>query len=111
MRARAQTVPVPLDPRYGPLVAALALGLIILICRWAFSTKDRTPLPQPPTRADYGLLQPVTVVRTRADAEMLRDVLRDAGIRGTVTETDGAYAVLVFAADAGTASALVRSSS
>ena len=101
---------MPLDPRFGPIVAAVALGLIILICRWAFSTKGRAPLAEPPARADYGLLQPVTVVRTRADAEMLREVLRDAGIRGTVTETDGAFAVLVFAADAGTASALVRSS-
>ena len=101
---------MPLDPRFGPWIVLVALGLIILICRWAFSTKERTPLPQPPARADYGLLQPVTVVRTRADAEMLREVLRDAGIRGTVSETDGAFAVLVFSADAGTASALVRSS-
>lgn len=100
---------MPLDPRFGPLVAVAALGLIILICRWAFSTKDRTPLPTPPARPDYGLLQPVTVVRTRADAEMLRDVLSGAGIRGTVTETDGAFAVLVFASDAGAARELVRS--
>jgi hypothetical protein len=40
---------------------------------------------------------------------MLCSVLRDAGIRGTVTETDGAFAVLVFRADVVAARSLVRS--
>jgi hypothetical protein len=93
-----------------PFIALAALGLIVLICRWVFSSPPRKQAaPTPAARADYGLLQPVTVVRTRDDAEMLREVLRSAGIRGTVTETEGAYAVLVFPSDAGAARALVRS--
>ncbi|MCA1711459.1 MAG: hypothetical protein LC789_07410 [Actinobacteria bacterium] len=97
----------------GPLIALAALGVLILICRWVFSTDHRVAPPAAAgaakERPDYGLLEPVTVVRTREDAEMLREVLRTAGIRGTVTDTDGAYAVLVFRPDAGRARVLVRS--
>ena len=101
----------------GPLVAAGALGVIILICRWVFSTThrdDRTArrLAKARSRGDYGLLVPVARVRTRDDAEMLRAVLQDAGIRCTLGEAAGAdpgLAVLVFRADAERARDLVSS--
>jgi hypothetical protein len=102
----------------GPLVAAGALGVIILICRWVFSTThrdDRTArrLAQARARGDYGLLVPVTRTRTRDDAEMLRGVLRDAGIRCTVAaagdEPSDGTDVLVFRADALRARDLVSS--
>lgn len=97
------------NPFLDPLVALAALGLIVLICRWVFSTDHRTA-PQPSKQqADYGLLEAVTVVRTKEDADMLCDVLRAAAIRGTVTETDGSFAVLVFRDDAIAARNLVRS--
>jgi hypothetical protein len=97
----------------GPLVAAVALGLIVLMCRWVFSTSSRDQrVAQQRARAqaagDYGLLVPVAVVRTQEDADLLREVLRAAGIRGTVAaSTGGGLAVLVFAADAARASSLV----
>jgi hypothetical protein len=70
----------------------------------------RRPREASRTPGDYGLLVPVTRVRTREDAELLRGVLRDAGIRGTVApEQDGRLAVLVFPADAYRARDLVRS--
>ncbi|MCW2572934.1 MAG: hypothetical protein JWO88_2992 [Frankiales bacterium] len=92
----------------GPAIAALALAIIVLICRWVFSTDRPTP---PPTSepGDYGLLQPVTVVRTLDDAHMLRSLLHDAGIRGTVARTPEGFVVLVFSSDASRARALVRS--
>ncbi|MDP9466702.1 MAG: hypothetical protein M3P31_05620 [Actinomycetota bacterium] len=101
----------------GPLVAAGALGVILLICRWVFSTThrdDRTArrLEKARARGDYGLLVPVTRVRTRDDAEMLRSVLQEAHIRCTVGEAgDDApgLAVLVFRADAERARDLVAS--
>ena len=96
------------DPRYlGPLVLAVALVAIVLICRWVFAPSH----PERRTsedRSDFGLLVPITVVRTVDDADMLRDLLRDAGIRGTVTESVDGYAVLVFREDAERARALVR---
>ena len=101
----------------GPLVASGALAVIILICRWVFSTThrdDRTArrLEKARARGDYGLLVPVTQVRTQDDAEMLRAVLQDAGIRCTLGEAAGespGQAVLVFRADAERARDLVSS--
>ena len=101
----------------GPLVAAAALGVIMLICRWVFSTThrdDRTArrLEKARARGDYGLLVPVAEVRTPDDAEMLRVVLQDAGIRCTVGDAAGdraGLAVLVFRADAERARDLVSS--
>ena len=99
---------------YGPLVAVAALGVIILICRWVFSTDHRDErtarrLEKARSRGDYGLLVPITRVRTADDGQMLRSVLRDAGIRCTLAEQDDGLDVLVFRADAGRARELVLS--
>ena len=103
---------------FGPLVIAGALGVIILICRWVFSTThrdDRTArrLAKARARGDYGLLVPITRTRTVDDARMLREVLREAGIRCTVTpagdEPGDGTDVLVFRADALRARELVSS--
>jgi hypothetical protein len=108
---RGQTGDVPLSSSAyleGPLIVAVALAVIVLLCRWVFST-DR-PAPPPPSGAvDFGLLEPVAVVRTVDDAQMLRDLLREAGIRGTLAATDGGIALLVFRDDAARARDLVRS--
>lgn len=99
----------------GPLVALAALGVLVLICRWVFSTDhrdDRTArrLQKLQSRGDYGLLEQVATTRTPADAAMLRSVLSEAGIRCTVTPAEGddsAQAVLVFRDDARRARELV----
>lgn len=108
---------MPIVPSYhylvGPLVAFGALLVIILICRWVFSTSDREARAARRTAAalrsrgggDYGLLVPVARVRTPDDAEMLRGVLREAGIRCTLSGSE----VLVFPADAPRARDLVSS--
>jgi hypothetical protein len=99
----------------GPVVAVAALGLIVLMCRWVFSTdarEDRTARRREKlvATADYGLLVPIARVRAAEDAELLRTVLRDGGVRGTVAaEPDGSLAVLVFRADALRARDLVSS--
>lgn len=100
----------------GPLVACLALGVIVLLCRWVFSTSHRDErtarrLAALQSRGDYGLLVPVVTVRTADDASMLRGVLGDAGIRCTLgAAADGSGTeVLVFRADALRARDLVSS--
>jgi hypothetical protein len=46
---------------------------------------------------DYGLLAPAAVTRTRADALLVKEQLRGAGIRSTLANTaDGQVQVLVF---------------
>lgn len=101
----------------GQLVVALvAMVVLVLLCRWVFATGDRDQraarrLAKARSRGDYGLLVPVTTVASQADAEQLRAVLRDAGIRGTVApaETGDERLVLVFRADAERARTLVSS--
>lgn len=100
----------------GPLVALLAMGVLVLLCRWVFSTSTRDQrtaarLAKAKARGDYGLLVPVASVRTEEDAALLREVLLQAGIRGTVAEGNvpGERVVLVFRADADRARTLVSS--
>ena len=109
---------MPVDNSYsylvGPMVAFVALGVIVLLCRWVFSTDvrdDRTARRRERAlaRGDFGLLVPVARVRTPEDASMLRTLLRDAGIRCTVAEQDTGTDVLVFRADALRARDLVAS--
>ena len=97
----------------GPFIAAAALMVLILICRWVFATDERDSrtarrLEKLQSRGDYGLLEPVVTARTPADAEMLRAVLAEGGIRCTVTPDDeGGHVVLVFRTDASRARELV----
>jgi hypothetical protein len=96
-------------PHYaGPLILAAALITVLLICRWVFTPNHAAPRAST-ERGDFGLLVPITVVRTVDDAQMLRAVLLEAGIRGTVADAPGGFAVLVFRDDAMRARELVRS--
>lgn len=83
----------------SPLISLVAIGLIVLICRWVFATGNRSVPAERSTSGDLGLLSPVAEVRTRADADMLRDLLRDAGVRAGVSETAAGIQVLVFSTD------------
>ena len=96
----------------GPLVAMAALGVIILMCRWVFSTDqrdDRTQrrLDKIAAHGDLGLLVPVATVRTRDDAEMLRDVLVAAGVRAGISGEADILEVMVFSKDLERARGLV----
>lgn len=99
----------------GPLIAVVALVVILLLCRWTFGPGGRSTRPAPQrarqAEVDYGLLAPVVTTRTEADAVVLRDVLREAGIRGTLAPgaLPGEHVVLVFRADVERARALVAS--
>ena len=97
----------------GPAAAFCALAVIVLICRWVFSTThrdDRTArrLAALQARGDYGLLVPVVESTSAEDAQAVRTRLREAGLRATVAPAVTAgFAVLVFRADADRARSLV----
>lgn len=100
----------------GMIVAVVAMVLLVLLCRWVFSTGDREQrtarrVEKARSRGDYGLLVPVVTVGSQAEAQQRRDVLAGAGIRCTVAEgqAPGTVAVLVFRADADRARTLVSS--
>lgn len=121
-RTACEHVAVPVVSSFhfllAPLVAAATLGVIILLCRWVFSTDTRDGralrrLERVAAAGDYGLLVPVARVRTREDATMLRDVLGAAGLRASVStgELPAQHLVLVFRADAERARQLVSARS
>lgn len=92
-----------------PVVAAGAMTVIVLICRWVFSTSNRVPATHH-DRSDLGLLVPVASVRTHDEAELLRELLRDAGIRAGISDEDDSSQVLVFSKDLAQARTLVGAS-
>ena len=98
----------------GPFVAVAALAVVCLLCRWTFSTSHREERTagrpdRLPVAGDFGLLEPIAQVRLHEDAELLRDLLRQAGIRATVAPSENGLSVLVFHGDAARARDLVRS--
>lgn len=96
-------MPIPqssLHYTVGPVIAVVAVLVIIGFMRWAFSQKTRQD-PFGPRPESTGLLQAVAALPQREQALALRAVLSDAGIRSTVREPDhGGAEVLVFPADA-----------
>lgn len=88
---------------WGPLVALLVVGVIILILKWAYSSKPTTLLSRP-TRPgapdEYGLLVSVAAPASMAEGENIRSRLETAGFRVTLAETHSGLHVLVWPADA-----------
>jgi hypothetical protein len=107
------------DPVLGIIGALLVLALLSVLARWAFSPAPRSSghtgrrFARETEPEDFGLLIPVATAPTREDAEMLRDVLQNNGIRCTLAPVKaasgrrGAMHVLVFLGDADRAKNLV----
>lgn len=77
--------PTTLRDAAGPLVAVCAVAAVVLACRWTFSpTRDqRRRREQARAGRGFGLLVPVAVVPRRGDADQLRRLLDEHGIRAT----------------------------
>lgn len=97
----------------GMVVAVVAMALLVLLCRWVFSTGGREQrtaarLEKARSRGDYGLLVPVASGPSER-AAVQRDRLKAAGIRCTLADgpEPGTLVVLVFRADADRARPLV----
>ncbi|MGL5856950.1 MAG: hypothetical protein ACRC35_00815 [Angustibacter sp.] len=95
---------------YGPLLAFVAVGVLIILLRWTFrrgrSVAIRPTRPGDP--ADYGLLEPVAEPASFAEAELIRSRLVGQGLRATLASTTEGPRVLVFRDEARTARALLR---
>lgn len=86
---------------YGPVVAFLAIGVLVLLLRWAFarggSVVERPSRPGDPD--EYGLLDPVASPGTYIEAEIIRQRLEAADIRATVAMTNDGPRVMVWPTD------------
>ena len=94
---------------FGPVLALAAIGVIILLLRWAFSS-GHSLVERRPTRGterEYGLLVTVAAPKTFVEAEVLRRKLEDAGLRATLAPTVQGPRVMVFPEDASVARALL----
>jgi hypothetical protein len=91
----------------GPLIAFAVVGVLAAVLRWAFG---RDAIERPPTVADdFGLLRVAALVDCLDVAQEVRNALRQAGIRSTVsTGLDGFIKILVFPDDAGRARRLLK---
>lgn len=97
---------------FGPLMAFGALGVLVLLLRWAF--RRGGSVVAAPARsgepADYGLLVAVAAPVDAAEGERLRKALEGLGIRTTLAVTTAGLRVFVFPADAERARVFLGSS-
>ncbi len=95
---------------FGPIVALLVVGVLMLLLRWAFSSGhslvERRPEVGSPEQ--YGLLVPVAEPPTFVEAELVRRRLSDAGLRATLAPTTEGPRVLVFPEDVKAAHLVLR---
>lgn len=97
---RAHTGPVwgSYSYAFGPLVALVVLGVLVLLLRWTF--KRGGSLVTARGREDqYGMLTPVASPADYITGEMQRQKLADEGIRATLASTLDGPRILVFRAD------------
>jgi hypothetical protein len=84
---------------WGPVMVLVVVGVLALVLRWIYGTASPIPPPRQ-DNGDFGLLRELALVRGQAEANALRAVLGDSGIRSTTaSRPDGTVAVMVFAAD------------
>ncbi len=95
---------------YGPLMAVVAIGVLVLVLRWAFgrgsSVVERPPQPGNPDQ--YGLLDAIASPGTYIEAEILRQRLDAGGIKATVAMTNDGPRVMVWPSDRLRAESIVR---
>ncbi len=95
---------------FGPLVAAGAIGVFVLILRWSSKKGSLVALPPEPGReSDYGLLTAVSRPKTYVEGELQRRSLAEAGIRATLTRTTDGPRLMVWPDDVERARSLLRS--
>jgi hypothetical protein len=94
----------------SPLLALLAVSVLILLLRWAFSTGHSLVerRPRQGTEREYGLLVTVASPTTFVEAEVLRRTLEAAGVRATLAPTVQGPRVMVFPEDAAAARAVLN---
>lgn len=87
---------------FGPIVAFVAMGVLVLILRWAFSAKRTSVVAaaaKPGPAADYGMLVSIAAPANYVEGEMLRRTLEDAGIRANLASTLDGPRVMVWPKD------------
>jgi hypothetical protein len=96
---------------WGPLLAFAAVGVLMLVLRWAHSPRHSSLVSRTPARGqpdEYGLLVPIAAPGSAPEGEVIRARLLAAGIAGTLAETKAGLRVLVWPADEDRARRVLR---
>ena len=98
-----------------PIVAIALAGLMVLLCRWAFSKAKGGSLVRkvdvsPAERDAFGLLIDVRTVRTYNQARVTVSKLKDFGIKATAARTKDGWSVYVWPHDEAAARGLLDAS-
>ena len=86
---------------FGPIVAFVGIGAMVLVLRWAFS-RGHSIVERPAKSGDpseYGMLVPVAAPNDYIQGEMLRQKLADNGIKATLATTNDGPRILIWPAD------------
>lgn len=95
---------------YGPIVAVVAVGVLVLLLRWTYS-RGHSVVSRPARSGredEYGLLVPVATPATFVEAEIIRSQLVGANIRATLAPTTQGPRVMVFRDEETIARAILR---
>ena len=87
---------------FGPIVAFLAIGVLVVVLRWAFNSRKTSVVaaaPKAGSQSEYGMLVPVASPPTYIDGEILRRRLEDAGIKANLANTLDGPRVMVWPKD------------
>ncbi len=88
----------------------IALGLIIIVMRWAFSKNPKlivTPI-KAGKKDQYGLLKALPTPSNYIEAQMALQKLIDLDVRATLTQTLEGPSIMVFEKDYGVALAILK---
>jgi hypothetical protein len=92
------------------LTVFAVLGVLVLVLRWAFSSRRDSLLSRPAKTGaehDYGLMAPLAAPKNAAEGEEICGMLRRADIRARVVSTQDGLRVMVWPEDLARARALL----
>jgi hypothetical protein len=86
---------------FGPLVALMGIGVMVLVLRWAYSRGSSVvAVPGKSGPSDtYGLLVCVASPTNYAEGEMIRRTLETRGIKANLARTTDGPKVMVWPTD------------
>ncbi|WP_329001796.1 hypothetical protein OHA18_02165 [Kribbella sp. NBC_00709] len=98
-----------------PVVAIALAGVMVLLCRWAFSKAKGGSLVRrvdrrPAERDAFGLLTDIRTVPNYNEARVLVSRLKDFGIRATAARTKDGWTIYVWPRDEAAARGLLNQS-
>jgi len=86
---------------FGPVIGLLAIGVMVLILRWAFA-RGKSVVERPSQKGspdEYGMLIPIAPPADYIQGEILRRTLTDSGIKATLATTTEGPRILIWPGD------------